>query len=114
MANQFYAQPAEDSAPYFKNPDGFSGAPVFSLAYTDEQWHYHIIGVQSAWYESSGTLAVCPFTSFARAIEEALTEARDSLTSTTGIFPVLMVIWAAGSARLLPFPESLQHIPKAR
>lgn len=82
--NQFYARPAEDSGPYFKNADGFSGAPVFSLVYADERWHYNIIGVQSAWYESSGTLAVCPFASFARAIEEALTEAKESLKSTPG------------------------------
>ena len=79
--NQFYARPAEDSGPYFKNPDGFSGAPVFSLTYTDEQWLYNVIGVQSAWYESSGTLAVCPFTSFAQAIEEALTDVKNSLSS---------------------------------
>ena len=82
--NQFYAKPAEDSGPYFKNPDGFSGAPVFALRYSGEQWLYNVIGVQSAWYEFSGTLAVCPFTSFARAIEEALTDAKKSLPQTEG------------------------------
>ena len=79
--NQFYARPAEDSAPYFKNPDGFSGAPVFSLSYVGERWLYNVIGVQSAWYESSGTLAICPFTSFAQSIEDELREAMNSIGS---------------------------------
>ena len=79
--NQFYARPAEDSGPYFKNPDGFSGAPVFSLTHTEERWLYNVIGVQSAWYESSGTLAVCPFTSFAQAIEESLTDVMNSVAN---------------------------------
>lgn len=77
--NQFYARPAEDSEPNFKNPDGFSGAPVFSLTYIDEQWQYKVIGVQSAWYESSGTLAICPFTSFAQSIEDELKAAMNSI-----------------------------------
>lgn len=82
--NQFYAQPAEDSGLYFSSPDGFSGAPVFSLAYIEEQWRYNVIGVQCAWYASSGTLAICPFVSFAQAIEEALTEAKESLPTAVG------------------------------
>jgi hypothetical protein len=81
--NQFYAKPAEDSGLYFQNPDGFSGAPVFSLTHVGEQWLYNVIGVQSAWYESSGTLAVCPFTSFAQAIEDVLTEAMKSVGNAT-------------------------------
>jgi hypothetical protein len=77
--NQFYARPAEDSEPYFENPDGFSGAPVFSLTHTAEGCLYNVIGVQSAWYEPSGTLAVCPFTSFARTLEEGF-DRREELT----------------------------------
>jgi len=77
--NQFYAKPAEDSGPYFKDPDGFSGAPVFSLSYVGDRWLYNVIGVQSAWYESSGTLAVCPFTSFAQSIEDELAQAMKPL-----------------------------------
>lgn len=74
IENQFYANPADDSEPYFKNPDDFSGAPVFSLTNSSGRWLYNVIGVQSSCYGASGTLAICPFSTFAREIEDALNE----------------------------------------
>ena len=73
--NQFYARPSEPSDQYFKNPDGFSGAPVFSLVYSEERWLYNVIGIQSSWYSESGVLSACPFATFASEIEVAVAEA---------------------------------------
>lgn len=73
--NQFYARPSEPSDSYFTNPDGFSGGPVFSLVYSDEQFLYNLIGIQSSWYSESGVMAVCPFTTFAKEVEATLAEA---------------------------------------
>lgn len=74
--NQFYAQPIDGSDQFFKDADGMSGGPVFALKKIGEQWKYGVIGVQSAWYPTSRTLAVCPFTSFGLALEEVVAEAR--------------------------------------
>ena len=73
--NQFYAKPSEPSDPYFSDPDGFSGGPVFSLTKLGEDWRYNVIGVQSSWYSESGALAICPFATFAQEIEEVVAEA---------------------------------------
>lgn len=73
--NQFYAKPAGASDPFFKSPDGFSGAPVFSLVYAEGQWLYNVIGIQSSWYPESSTLAACPFSTFAQEIESVVAEA---------------------------------------
>lgn len=67
--NQFYARLAEPSDPYFRHPDGLSGAPLFSLNYSDGRWLYHVIGVQSSWYSESRVMAACPFITFANEIE---------------------------------------------
>ena len=74
--NQFYAKPADNSESIFKNADGLSGAPVFLLKKVDEQWKYKLIGVQSAWYESTKILAICPFYSLGLELERIIAEAR--------------------------------------
>lgn len=74
--NQFYAKPIEGSERFFNDPDGMSGGPVFALKKQEEQWLYGVIGVQSAWYPTSKTLAICPFSSFGSALEEIVAEAR--------------------------------------
>lgn len=74
--NQFYAKPNDGSECFFKDADGMSGGPVFSLKKLGEQWVYSVIGVQSTWYPTSKTLAVCPFSSFGFALEEVVAKAR--------------------------------------
>ena len=74
-ANQFYATPLAGSEAFFTNADGFSGGPVFALKQVDGRWLYGAIGVQSAWYPTSKTFAVCPFTSFVLALEPHVAEA---------------------------------------
>lgn len=73
--NQFYAAPLYGSEAFFNDADGFSGGPVFALKKVGGRWCYGIIGVQSAWYRSSRTMAICPFTSFALALEPVVAEA---------------------------------------
>lgn len=76
-SNQFYAEPIDGSDQYFTDADGMSGGPVFTLKKVDmECWIYGVIGVQSAWYPTSKTFAVCPFSSFRLALEEVVAEAR--------------------------------------
>jgi hypothetical protein len=74
-ANQFYAQLADNSEGVLRDVDGMSGGPVFSLHQVEDIWKYRVIGVQSAWYRSSRVVAVCPFTSFAEALEPIVEEA---------------------------------------
>lgn len=74
--NQFYAKPLDGSEVFFKDADGFSGCPVFALKRVADQWHYSVIGVQSAWYRSTKTLAICPFSSLGLALEEVVIKAR--------------------------------------
>jgi len=74
--NQFYARPLDGSEEFFKNADGLSGSPVFLLKKVDGQWKYAVIGVQSGWYSSSRTLAICPFSSFGAALEDLVKEVR--------------------------------------
>lgn len=74
--NQFYARPADGSERFFRDADGMSGGPVFTLKKVGEQWLYGAIGVQSAWYATSRILAICPFSSFGMALEEVVAEAR--------------------------------------
>jgi hypothetical protein len=68
--NQFYAQLADDPDGVVSDIDGMSGGPIFGLAYVEDRWCYQVIGVQSAWYPGIRTLAACPFSTFAKAIEE--------------------------------------------
>lgn len=72
--NQFYARPLNGAEDVFMDADGLSGGPVFLLKKVDAQWKYAVIGVQSAWYPSSRTLAICPFSSFGAALEEVVRE----------------------------------------
>lgn len=74
--NQFYAKLTDGSEQFFKNADGLSGGPVFALKKLGEQWLYWVIGVQSAWYPTNKTLAICPFSSFGIELEEVVAEAR--------------------------------------
>lgn len=73
--NQFYAKPDDGSESIFNDADGLSGGPVFALKKLGEKWVYGVIGVQSAWYRTSRTLAVCPFSSFGFALEKIVIEA---------------------------------------
>jgi hypothetical protein len=73
--NQFYASLLDGSEAFFKDADGFSGGPVFALKKVNGSWRYGVIGVQSAWYRSSRTMAICPFTSFGLALEPVVVEA---------------------------------------
>jgi hypothetical protein len=77
--NQFYATLIDGSERFFKDPDGMSGGPVFALKKCDNQWRYGVIGVQSAWYPTSKTLAICPFSSFGNALEEIVVEACEAI-----------------------------------
>lgn len=79
--NQFYAKPVDGSERYFRDADGFSGGPVFTLKKVDDNWLYNVMGVQSAWYPASKTLAICPFSSFALEVERIVQEALDDLSS---------------------------------
>jgi hypothetical protein len=72
--HQFFAKPLPGWGDYFKDADGLSGGPVFGFRRGAERWRYGIIGVQSAWYRSSGILAICPFSSFGMALEELVDE----------------------------------------
>jgi hypothetical protein len=72
--NQFYAKLVDGSEQFVKDVDGMSGGPIFSLKKVDETWMYSVIGVQSAWYRTSRTLAACPFSSFGLALEETVRE----------------------------------------
>lgn len=72
--NQFYAKPIDGSESYFADADGFSGGPVFALKHQDGRWMYAVIGIQSAWYPSNRTLAICPFSSFGLALESLVNQ----------------------------------------
>ncbi|MBX3666054.1 MAG: hypothetical protein KF834_10255 [Burkholderiales bacterium] len=74
--NQFYARPADGSEKFFKDADGMSGGPVFTLKKVGEQWLYGAIGVQSGWYREDRVLTICPFSSFGIALEGVVAEAR--------------------------------------
>jgi hypothetical protein len=51
---------------------GMSGGPIFGLRKIEGQRKYWIVGVQSGWYENLLIVSVCPFPSFALAIEKQL------------------------------------------
>lgn len=73
--NQFYATPDDASESVFNDADGLSGGPVFTLKKFGDKWLYGVIGVQSAWYQTSRTLVICPFSSFGFALEKIVIEA---------------------------------------
>ncbi len=81
---QFYATPLDGSKASFEDADGFSGGPVFALKKVEGKWCYGVIGVQSAWYRPSRTMAICPFTSFALALEPVLAEALEEYQRNGG------------------------------
>ncbi|MBL8519072.1 MAG: hypothetical protein JNK75_00240, partial [Betaproteobacteria bacterium] len=72
--NQFYAVPVDGVENYFADPDGLSGGPVYALKKIDGLWYYKVIGIQSSLYLGSGTLAICPFSSFGAQIELVVKE----------------------------------------
>jgi hypothetical protein len=72
--NQFYGHLKDDSIGMLRNVDGMSGGPVFSVKKVNGTWKYMVIGVQSAWYESSRVIAACPFSSFGAALEDLVSE----------------------------------------
>lgn len=72
--NRFYAKPIKGSENIFKDAGGLSGGPVFALKKQGEEWKYNVIGIQSAWYHTSRTLAICPFSSFGFALEKLVVE----------------------------------------
>jgi hypothetical protein len=72
--NQFYAAPIDGADEHFKDADGFSGGPVFGLKWVSNKWRYGVIGVQSAWYPTTKTMAICPFSSFGLALEDVVQE----------------------------------------
>ena len=76
--NQFYAKPVDGSEQYFKDADGLSGGPVFTLKKVGACWLYNVMGIQSAWYPSSGKLAICPFSSFGLELERIMLGAKTS------------------------------------
>lgn len=82
--NQFYAKPIDGSERFFKDADGMSGGPVFALKKLEGQWMYGVIGVQSAWYRTRKTLAICPFSSFGFALEEVVAEVRAIQSQSAG------------------------------
>jgi hypothetical protein len=85
--NQFYAKPVGESEQHFKNADGLSGGPVFSLKKVDHQWLYCVMGVQSAWYPSSRTLAICQIESFAIYVKEIVADALSARAKRADISP---------------------------
>lgn len=74
-ANQFYARLNDGSEEVVRNANGLSGSPVFALRQKDGVWTYKVIGVQSAWYPSSRTLAICPYLLFAAELESVVSDA---------------------------------------
>lgn len=73
--NQFYAKLIDGSEQFVKDVDGMSGGPIFALKNVSGVWKYSVIGIQSAWYPTSGLLVACPFTSFGLALEKIVREA---------------------------------------
>jgi hypothetical protein len=71
--NQFFGRLDDEALNGLRDIDGMSGGPIFSLKKVDTQWKYTVIGIQSAWYRSDKTIAACPFSSFAKALEELIT-----------------------------------------
>lgn len=83
--NQFYARLKDDSASVVNDIDGMSGGPIFGLKKVEGTWKYSVIGVQSGWYRQSRIIAACPFSSFALALEELVTDARSSIGQVHGL-----------------------------
>ena len=80
VQNQFYARLVDGSEQFVKDVDGMSGGPIFTFKNINGTWKYSVIGVQSAWYQTSRILAACPFLSFGLALEETVREALSNHT----------------------------------
>jgi hypothetical protein len=74
--NQFYAKLSDDSTA-LSDVDGMSGGPIFAMRKIDGVWNYWVIGVQSSWYRSTRTLAICPFSTFRIQIEKLVSGSAD-------------------------------------
>ena len=72
--NKFYAR--LKNVGDVKEIDGMSGGPVFALKKIEGEWMYSVIGVQSGWYRTTRTIAVCPFSSLGTALEERAKSAK--------------------------------------
>lgn len=77
--NQFFAKLVDGSEAVVRNVEGMSGGPVFKFERTDATVRYGVIGVQSGWYQQSRVLAICPFSSFALALEGVLAPVLEEL-----------------------------------
>lgn len=75
--NQFYGRLIEGSETVVKNVEGMSGGPIFATKKIDNAIKYKVIGVQSAWYRLSRTIAACPFSSLGLGLENAVQIAKD-------------------------------------
>jgi hypothetical protein len=78
--NQFYARLMDGSESVIENVDGMSGGPIFATKRCEDGLRYKVIGIQSAWYKSTRTIAACPFASLGYGIETAVNELLHSLT----------------------------------
>ena len=72
--NQFYAR--LKNVGDVKDIDGMSRGPVFALKKVEGEWKYKVIGVQSSWYPTTGTIAACPFSSLGATLEELVNPTR--------------------------------------
>jgi hypothetical protein len=69
-ANVFYGRLAKGSEAVAQSIEGASGGPIFGLK-RDERgnWKYWVIGVQSKWFAGARVATICPFASFALALQ---------------------------------------------
>ena len=79
--NQFYARIRDLGN--VTDIDGMSGGPVFALKKIAGEWKYKVIGVQSAWYQSTRTIAACPFSSLGMELEALVASVKASLAAST-------------------------------
>lgn len=69
----FYAKLTEASEDFARDVDGMSGGPIFSVMQDDDgDFHYRVIGVQSAWYRSRRIVAFAPIAAYANALAATL------------------------------------------
>lgn len=74
--NQFYARLIDGSDAVVRNVEGMSGGPVFATKRANGNLKYKVIGIQSAWYRDTRTIAACPFSSLGLGLENAVAIAK--------------------------------------
>jgi hypothetical protein len=77
IPHKFCARLHEGSEAVVNDVKGMSGSPIFALRKADSDWQYVVIGVQSGWWESSRIVTACSISFFMRALEDAITEAKE-------------------------------------